>query len=222
MGIYTIIEDINNVTIFMYIIILLLSFTFFKNKNIGLNIILALIVGLVFITYNYDKIETTKNIEEKQQQVKAESIKPTPLYFNDKDNVIDLLFSVQDLYKYNPQAYEEVIDNLDSFFEIYGAIKRGSKFCDSYFQIADSKKNNAINAFHSIILTIPANFEMVDKYNRAHKRLETIMNVYLNELYDNCEHDLLKNGYNVYRRMINTGPKEYNHYFDKDYTYQLY
>lgn len=222
MGIYNIIRGINNSRLFKYLTLIILSYLFFKNKNIGLNVFLAIIIAISFIIYNYDEIETKRNIQEEQQNIKRESIKPTITNFKDKDDLVDFLFSVQDMYHYNPQAYEEIIDNLESFFNLYSYIKLGSKYCDQYYQIAESKKNNAINSFHSMIFSIPNSKTYMDKFNRAHKRFETIMNVYLNELYDECNYDLIKNGYNVHRKYINTGPKEYNHYFDKDYTYQFY
>ena len=222
MRLYKLIETINNDNLFKYIVIIILSIFYFKFKNIKLNVFLALILALVYINYNYDEIMTTKEEEEQQKELKKETIKPTPEHFEDKDDVIDFLFSIQDWYHYNPEAYEELIDNLQSFFKLYLAINRESKFCDQYYQIAENKKNNALNALHSMVFTLPTHSAIMDKFNRAHKRLETIMNVYLNQLYDTCYYDLVKNGYDITRRAINTGPKEYNHYFDTDYTYQIY
>jgi hypothetical protein len=222
MRLYNLIKTINNKNLFKYAVIILISIIYFSNKNIKLNIFLALIIALFYISYNYDEIKTNQEEEEEQMHLKRSTIKPKPTNFEDRDDVIDYLFSIQDWYHYNPQAYEELIDNLRSFFKLYNTIKRGSDFCDSYYQIVESKKNNALNAFHSLIYTIPVNFPVMDKFNRAHKRLETILNEYLNELYDICYRDLKKKGYDITRRAINLGPKEANHYFDKDFTYQIY
>jgi hypothetical protein len=222
MGLYKLIDNINNNNLFKYVIVIFLSIIYFKNKSIGLNIIIALICAAFYISYNYDEIETTKKESDQIKEIKINNIQPDPTNFKDRDDVIDLLFSVQDWYHHNPQSYEEMIYNLQSFFDLYKAIKRGSKFCDQYFQIAESKKNNAINAYHSLVFNLPVNSDIMDKFNRSHKRFETLMNGYLNELYDICTNDLRKNGYNVTRKAINIGPKEANHYFDKDYTYQFY
>ena len=222
MGLYKIIETINSRNLFKYAVIIILSLVYFGTQNIKLNVLLAIFVALVYISYNYDELDTKKTQEEDIKELKREAIKPDPRNFEDKEDLVDLLFSIQDWYHYNPQAYEEMIDNLYAFFELYDSIKRGSKFCDQYYQIASSKKNNAINSLHSMIFTIPTHAEVMDKFNRAHKRMETIMNDYLNEIYDVCHRDLLKKGYDITRRAINTGPKAANHYFDKDYTYQIY
>ena len=222
MGLYTIIDGINNEILFKYILVILFSIFFFKSKNIGLNVIFAIFIAVVFIAYNYDEINVKREIKEKQQETKQRNIQPTPQHFMDKDDLIDLLYSIQDFYHYNPQSFEELVDNLDSFFRLYTAIKRGSQFCDQYYQIAESKKDNSLNALHSLIFSIPNHKIVTDKFNRAHKRLETIMNYYINELYDVCKRDLLKNGYNVERREINTGPKEFNQYYDKYFSYKFY
>jgi hypothetical protein len=222
MGLYTLIETINNKNLFKYVIILILSIIYFGRQNIKINAFMAIMVALVYIAYNYDEITTKKEEEEDHKELKRESIQPTPRNFKEKDDLIDFLFSIQDWYHYNPESYEEAIDNLQSFFDLYKAIQRGSKFCDQYFQIAESKKNNALNSFHSMVYTIPVNADVMDKFNRAHKRLETILNEYLNEIYDICHHDLIRRGYDITRRAINTGPKEANHFFDTDYTYQFY
>jgi len=222
MGLYKIIETINNQNLFKYVAVIIFFIFYFKFKNIKLNVFLALILALAYINYNYDEINTTKDEEEEQKKIKREIIQPDPKGFDDRDDVIDFLFSIQDWYHYNPQSYEEMIDNLKAFFHLFLAIQRGSKFCDQYYQIAESKKNNAINALHALIFTIPPQSIMTDKLDRAHKRLETIMNDYLNRLYDYCHYDLLKNGYDTTRRAINIGPKEYNQYSNKDFTYQFY
>jgi hypothetical protein len=222
MGLYEIIRGVNNKNLFIYGTIIFISIIYFKPKEIQLNIILALIIAALIINYKYDKSKNTIEGEEQEKDLKREQIVPNPINYGDKDDLIDFLFSVQDWYHYNPQAYEDMSDNLESFFTIYSAIKRKSTFCDQYFQIADSKKNNALNSFHSIIYNIPNNEHVMDKFNRAHKRLETIMNAYLNQIYDVCHRDLVRNGYDITRKAINIGPKEANHYFDKDFSYQIY
>ncbi len=221
MGIFTFIDSIDNKTLFIYIIIIVYSLVYFRNKKIGLNIIFALIFAGIIIAYIHDKKNTIGNTEDIKEEIKLDSIKPVPINFANKEDITDLLFSIQDMYHYNPQAYEEMIENLRIFFAIYYDIKESIPLYDHHYQIATSKKENALNALHSMVISIPNDEAYMDKFNRAHKRLETLLNGYINELYDQCQLNVYNNGYNVYRRAINTGPKEANG-IDRDFTYEFY
>ena len=192
------------------------------NLSIGLNIILALVFALICIIYLYEKETRAIEIEKEQYKEKHDSINPTPKNIDSDKDIINFLFSIQDFYVFNPQAFEEVIDNIDSFKILYENVFADATLSDYYYQIADSKKSNALNAFHSIIFTLPNDKIYTEKFNRAHKRLETILNKYLNEMYDQCTFYLYKNGHDILKRQILEGPREYNHYFDKEFTYQFY
>lgn len=222
MGLYKIVEDIDNKSLFLYIAMMLFSLYYFMKIDIRLNIILAIFIGTVVVAYVNEKRKTGLQIEEEQMEKKLEEIKPAPQYFENHKDIIDFLFSVQDYYNFNPEAYEECIDNMDAFMRLHDIILEGTDLCDDYYQIAESKKNNALNAFHSILFKLPNNKLVTEKFNRAHKRLETIMTDHLGELYDVCTNEVLLQGYNNNRKAINIGPKPANHYFDRDYTYQIY
>jgi hypothetical protein len=174
------------------------------------------------ILYFEERTKYTNDVQTKQLETKLENIKPEPKNFKGHDDIIEFVFSIQDFYVYNPQAYEEFIDNLDAFLSLHEDIFGGSQLQNSYYQIAESKKRNAENSFMSIIHSLPTNKYITEKFDRAHKRLETILNVYLNELYNKCQTDILRDGLDIYKRQINVGPKEYNTYFDKSFTYQFY
>jgi hypothetical protein len=221
-GIYNNIKNIDAKTTFKYIFIVIILLAYFRNKIIGMNIILALVIGVIVIWYIDDKNLTNIYDEHSERQTKINNIKPAPTKMENKDDMLDFLYSIQDMYEYNPEAYEEMLDNLNAFFETYDTIHRGTRPCDFYYQIAESKKENAVNALHSIVFRVPGDKIIMDKHARAHKRLETLLTNYVNELYDICHYNVLKKGRNVYNRAINLGPKEHNHYFDKDYTYQFY
>jgi len=224
MGMYTILESINQKYIFIYVVIILVFILYFRKKVIGINVLLALFIAYLVIWYIYEKNNMLNIIEEKQQDTKFNSIIPKPKKIREYDDILDLIFSIQDFYAYNPQAYEELIDNLDSFFIIYEKIFITQYLSDHNYQIAESKKQNALNVLHSLIFKLPNNKIITDKLNRAHKRLETLLNRYLNELYDKCREKRILGDIDINTRAINIGPKEYNTYtnLDKEFTYQIY
>lgn len=230
MGIYTYIQSWTNYELFRNIVIILLCIFIFIGVTVGLNIILALVLGVIIVLYltQQKDVKDVKDVideaDEKDSSIEsmAEAITPTPVSISKEKDITDFLFSIQDFYVFNPQAYEEMIDNIDAFITLGEKIFGNCEMANYYYQIAESKKNNALNALHSIIFKLPNNEIFVAKLDGAHKRLETILNKYLNEMYNQCNYYIKKNGLDVNKRQINIGPKEWNRYLDKDFTYQIY
>lgn len=223
MDVYSFLSSLNNPKLFKNIGILIAFLYIFKKIKIGLNVIFGLFLGFLVIMYFYNRDNIERKVDEEQLEKKKEYIKPKLKEIdNSKKDIIDFIFSIQDFYIYNSPAFEEMVENLEIFFQLHRLIRRNIKHGSYYYQIAESKKNNALNALHSIIYSLPNNVLMTEKYDRAHQRLETLLNKYLNEMYDTCTYSLRRDGYNIFTRIINTGPKEYNHYFDKDFGYQFY
>ena len=191
-----------------------------------INIFFLLFIIFIIYLWNNNK-EKEEEQEIKNNEYTEEIIKD---YVNPKidsygetvDELYDFFFSIQDFYRYNPQAYEETIDNINSFFKLYDYAKRDSGKCGFYYKIAESKKTNALNSIHSLIFNIPPEDIFDDKITRAHLRLDTILTQYLSNFYDLCREDFYKNGFNVYTQNLNTGPKEYNNYNDEIFSYQFY
>lgn len=227
MGAYTLIDSFKNNELFRNGLIIICFILFFLQISIELNIILGLMLACFLILYLKEKDNIKIQTEEKENDTKLSFIKPHLKKVNkDKDkDFIDFIFSVQDFYVYNPLAYEEFIDNMDGFFELRELIFNDEQFINYYFQIADSKKNNALNSFHSLIYSLPNDKTYTEKFDRAHKRLETLLNKEFNQMYDQITFVTQKNGLDSLKRPVNTDiePKSYMHYFDnKDFTYQFY
>lgn len=227
MGVYTFIESFHNNEVFRNALIIIFFIMLFLQISVELNIILGLIIASGLILYLKEKDNIKIQTEEKENETKLSFIKPQPQKINkDKDkDFIDFIFSVQDFYVFNPLAYEEFIDNLDSFFELRELIFNDEQFINYYFQIADSKKNNALNSFHSLIYNLPNDKTFTEKFDRSHKRLETLLNKEFNQMYDQITFVLQKNGLDTLKRPVQSDlePKSYMHYFDnKDFTYQFY
>lgn len=225
MSVFTFIDSFNNKFTFEYLVIIIIILAFFMRVSIKLNIIFGLFIGVVVILYMNGKQTAVNELFEKQMEIKLDAIKPEPYKLKETKNkdIIDFLFSIQDFYVYNQQAYEELIANIESFLTLYEDIFGGDEdLAFYYYQIAESKKNNALNSLQSMIYKLPVDPIITDKFDRAHKRLETILNKYMNQLYDKCTHLIIKNGHNIHTRQINTGPREANHYFDKEFGYQFY
>jgi hypothetical protein len=223
-NLYKQIQTLNAESMFKYSIILMSSILFFRNLEIGLNIFMGLIVGLVIIIYIYQRSKLEENTEIELLNEKEKNIFP-PLSeeSRQKKDIIELLFTIQEYYTYNPQSYEEMIDNINSFMTLYNDVLNGVRNCSENYHIAESKMHNAINALHSIIYKLPASDELMKKFNKAHNRLMKLMNNYLEEMFEKCQEKIIRKGYNNKTKIIDKGPKPFNFYLqDKSFTYDFY
>src|SRR5207244_3622555 len=116
----------------------------FLSIFIRINFITIIFLIFVIIFYFYQKNYNNLNIKKETMYTDSE-VPKKQVYIKDNDELNEFLFSIQDFYVLNPQAYEELIENLNSFFNLYQNIFNDNELCNYYYQIADSKKNNAIN-----------------------------------------------------------------------------
>jgi hypothetical protein len=160
---------------------------------------LSTLVGIVFaIVVIYILYKREINAAENSsvlQQTKVEHIHPTPTHLTKYDDLTDLIFSIQDFHIYNPQSYEDMINAIDTMMETYEYVLLDNSLAGDYFSIAEAHKLLAINALHSIIMTIPSNKNLIDKFNESMKVLEELLNNYLYIIYQKNDEYIKSNGY---------------------------
>lgn len=225
MGIYTEIMETNSSTLFKYGTILMVSLSILRRVKIRLNIFLAILIASVIILYLHEKRETNIEDIEKQHQLKVDTILPPIKTVEKYRDIVDFLYSIQDFHAYNPQAYEEMVDNLTIFFEMYESIQKGAIRCDDYYEIALSKKQNSINSLHSLIYNLPTAGVLHKKLIKAQEVLDELLGKYLNDIYTECNHVILRDGLNKESQVIYKGPSPYNEFLrtaDKDQYEPLY
>lgn len=223
---FKITERLNSSSVFKYSTVMIITMFFFSFFDIRLNVILAVFVAFLVIFYLHDKTRTTIDTMDEQHRIKMDVLKPESDEIYKYRDVADFFFSISDFYVFNPPTFEDAIDNTDKFFKFYDDIKKGIINCEQAFEIAANKKQNAINAVHAIIYGAPTSKIVNEKLINSHRRLDKILQGYLDELYDICHRDLLVNGYDSTRNIINTGPKPYNKYLKSStnatFTYDFY
>jgi hypothetical protein len=207
---------------YLFIIIPIILLFFFMKVNIKLNIMFSFIFATIIILYiNYKNQKEQKDIN-KIYNLKKEYLRPKSTLINEYDSFVDFLFSIQDLYAYNPPAYESMVGHIESFLELYEESKIAHELAGINYGLADTKKRDAINNLHSIIYKLPGNHILVDKLNRAIEKLDDLSGDLLEEIYDINKLYILKNGYNRSSIIINKGPKPDNYYQNEAYTFELY
>jgi hypothetical protein len=212
---YSIFDNIENSTNnikFLYLFIFVTSIYISSHLDITINIIFAIMISIFIIIYlNHNNQKRLKDDEE-IVDIQYREIRPKSEKVKDYPEILKILYFMQDLYPYNPQAFEEIIDNIDVFLETYEESKELIELSGKNYKLAEKYKRNILNNIHSLIITIPANNLMSNKIDKHTNKMNNILSQMLQEIkYLNAEytHD---NGYNTSTVIINNGPKEANHF----------
>jgi len=218
------INNLDSSKIFTYVVILIIFLFIFSKLSIGLNIFLGIILAIALMLYLYQTDQADIGNKNNLHKEKLQNIKPQPKSFGPYDDLVDFFFSIQELYYYNPPAYEEAVDNTDSFIVLYEQVLDGPQLAGLNYELAEKKKLNAVNAIQSLIFKIPTNKLVIHKLNNADRILDEILNKYLSTIYTTHYFNVLKYSYNNQSKIIDLGPKAASYYDfdqrqDKTYNY---
>src|SRR6185312_4290443 len=99
-------SNISNTNLISYLTIIIIICFILSKFDIKLNIVFGTVLGAFIVNYMYT--QKKKESDEFDQTIKNQfdSIKPKPQLATKYVDIIQFLFSIQDLYIYNPQAYE--------------------------------------------------------------------------------------------------------------------
>jgi hypothetical protein len=198
---------------------------FFFKRDVGINVLVALIVSSFVIGYLNNKSITMNDTAAENLKIKKQMIVPSLTDDSQKHKmIIDLLFSVQDLYAYSPQHYEDMIKSINNFYSTYSVCFIDLKTCHINYGLMKQSKRDALNAFKSIIFSLPDDPKMRDKVNNTAIVLDGIMTEHLDQISYLIDEVDYKYGYNVDTKIIDYGPVAFNEYDDmfKNYTYDVY
>lgn len=214
--------NIDRSELFIYIIIIIVFIAIFRLLNIGLNIILALIVAFLLISYLYNSKKTEKFIENDNNIIKKKLIRPpnkltSSLKYPDINN---FLFSIQESYSFSPMNYEDMVDAIEDFFTLYENSENNPKNATIYYELAEQKKSDALNALHSIIYNseVAEGGKIIEKNDRARDQLNYMLGIYLHTIREIGRKYTGENGYKITTRVNqpDSWPKASNYFIDLD------
>ena len=212
---YEFIDKWDGNRLFTYIVIFIAIIWIFTQKELGINILIALLVG--FFVINYLNYRTTTNAEtiDNIQNIKKDIIRPKLYEQTKKQNdIVDFLFSIQDLYMYLPQQYEVMVNSINYFYDLYNDIIIDHKTCYANYDTMKRFKRDALNALMSLIYTIPEDIRVRKKINESVLVLDKIMTKDLDQISYIIDDYTYKNGYSVDTKIIDYGCKAVNEYED--------
>lgn len=223
---------INRNDLFKYIAIIIIFLAIFSRMNIGLNIVFGLFLASLLIYYL--KSEKQKKVDKiiDNNDIKIKQIRPSSIIINKYPELVDFLFSIQEFYPYSPLNFEDIIDNLEDFLILYENSKIDPKHAGQYYELAEKKKSDIINALYATQCSIEVVVKKyyINKINDACEQIYFILSAYLDEIYTVNEKYVGENGFNNETKlnMKETDPKPGNYFDDINdkhtgqYTYEVY
>lgn len=211
-------EETDNQTLFIYVVVIVISIFIFKRFDIELNAVFGFMIGVILIYYIFHRrFDEIKDNKETQKQ-KIETIRPKPKVFQKYTDITDFIFAIQDMYPYNVQSYEDLIDSLDAFFTLYEETVLFPEEAGRNHQMAHTMQEQALFNLHGLIFELPDKKEYVEKLNNSIVELERILEKYLEEIRIMNKKHIIENGYNNRTKLILTGPDASN-FHNKNYIY---
>lgn len=190
--------------LFIYVVIIIGCIFYYRNSTIKPALVIGLSIALMII----GKMEYNR----RQQPNKIDSIKPKVKENEIKQDVIDVLYSIQDIYRYNPQAYEDVVDGIKNFTRLYDSTVITPKNSNLTFDMMRRTQSNIIESLKSIGISLPSDPNLIAKHKRVITILSELLDQYLGHiLYIHKKH-LHDTGYTVDYKPIILGPQPANYY----------
>ena len=203
-----ILNNLNKKNVFWYFVIFCVIVYAFSKTQIGLNVVFGSIVGFLLLWYLYDD-HTNRQKENKDLiNKKRNSIIP-PIVDSLKHNeIVDFLFSIQDLYVYNPQAYEDMVEQIDFFFRLYQEVQNDNSLAGQDYELLENAKRQALNSLQSIIHNMAPNKGLDDKLDNAVSLLNVLLQKYLNDVKKINNVYIYETGISLSTKLIEINKKD--------------
>lgn len=210
-----IINQENKNNSFWYTVVFIFTVYLISNLEISNGVIYGSFIGIIVIyILSYNNVKNDLEIKE-LEKIKLNSIEPQPLH--SPKEIINYLFSIQDFYEYNPQAYEDMVENIDNFFERYNETLKDRSLSGANYGLMEEYESNIINSLHSIIYKIRPNKEYDKKLNDAIKKIRVMLGKYLNEVIFMNNKFIYENGIKNNTKFISKSKvKPINFYLDEN------
>jgi hypothetical protein len=216
------INNTDNVTLFWYAIIFIGTVYAFSRTDIKLNVVYGTFIVLIILYILNDEYTNTKKTINDILKVKKDSILPQVDRIGNYDDVVNFLFSIQDFYIYNAQAYEDMVQSIDEFFIFYEEVLNNNELAGEHYDVLNDKRRYSLNSLQSMIYNFPANVDYIKKLNKSINILDTLLQKYLNNVKLINDNNIYQNGYHMTTKLItNDNIVPYNT-FNKTEVFELY
>lgn len=222
---YKYVDSWDGPTTFVYIFILIIVVWYFYKTSIKNNFLIGIIVAVFIVSYLNNRAIVAADTEEDIKKIKHNEVRPTLSdEATEHDDLLSMLFSIQDLYAYSPQQYETMIASINNFYKLYKLSFIDDTTVFLNYGMMEQYKRDALNALKSIVFSLPVSENARNKLNIATVTLDDIMTTDLDQISYLADNRIYKHGYDIDTKIIAEGPKAFNEYDDifKKFSYEVY
>ena len=218
-----IIDNVDRSTMFLYVSIFIIILFIFSKIEIKLNVIFGTFVAIGILTYLYSNSQKSKRVIDELNIKKINSVLPLPQTKEHKE-IINFLFSIQDLYVINPQVYENMVEHVDYFFDLYKETLNNDSLAGMNYQLMVDQKRFILNSLMQIDFGMKQNTEYDLKLEKSVKVMENILDNYLSLVHTIYNEHVYKHGLDSKTVIINRNKeiRPYNTYNDKLFSVDMY
>ena len=188
--------------IFYYFIYLIIFLFIFTNIDFSITLFIGIIFFSILIYYFYTN--RNKNYIDSEQKLNAKYET-----FNDESNVtikdypdiVDFIFYLSTFKKYNQDTFNDIVKLFDNFIFYYNSIKIDKSLADVSFKTMKNIKFNIVNKIETFNFTTN-NFILTQQTTKNIKRVEELLNGYLDKVLLIYKKNLYYNGYNNQSKII--------------------
>jgi len=190
----------------------------FSRLTIGLNIVLGSMVMLLAIYWMDNRAQSNHLAHAQANQTKLAMITPQTNELQDNlpahKDMVDMLYSIQDMRPYNPLEYDAMLESIGYFFDQYTQVQTDQSKCYLAYERARGFKDTALNCLKSLIFGLPWDIRTRDRLNGSVNRLDLLMSEYLDQIRYMADDWLYRHGYDMDTKIITYGADPANHYDD--------
>lgn len=203
-------DKISSKEFVVYISIFVGIIIFFQYKNISIGALFGCIIAIItiYLVYKYNSELVTG--EKKIHQIKSDNILPKPENIQKYTDMTDFIFSIQDFYTYNPQVFENIVQKIDDFLNMFANTMIDSALAGENYFHAERYKQLILTDLRSIMIMIPSDKKLIKKLDKSVSQLDTLLNNYLIQIYEKNKNYIKTNGYFNNTKVINLGMIPYN------------
>lgn len=188
--------------IFYYFIYLIIFLFVFTNIDFSITLFIGIIFFSILIFYFYTS--RNKNYINSEQKLNAKY----GTFYDDSNatikeypDIIDYIFYLSTFKKYNQNTFNDIVKLFDNFIFYYNSIKIDKSLADVSFKTMKNIKFNIINKIETFNFTTN-NFILTQQTTKNRKRVEELLNGYLDKVLLIYKKNLYYNGYNNQSKII--------------------
>jgi len=221
---YRFIDEWEGNTMYRYIVITLI--VIFVATRIGgtpVSFLIGMITAHQILNYlNNREIMSnvsTNDLYKKKVDAIVPKLNRTVAY----EAVTHIIFTIQDLYRYNPLAFYEMNKLIEAFFELYEKIETDHTIAHREIDRLIDHKRGVLNCMHSLLFSLPNDPAVRYKSDQTIGDMDTELTRYVDHVSYHMDDEIYKNGYTNSTKLFEpTKPSNVYRDIDLPYTYEIY